>query len=41
MDDFHAHDGKYIASPSNSIMPETPIDNVRHLFEAICEFGGS
>jgi uroporphyrinogen-III decarboxylase len=41
MDDFHAHDGRYIASPSNSIMPETPIDNVRHLFEAIREFGGS
>ena len=39
MDDFHAHDGKYIASPSNSIMPETPIDNVRYLFEAIREFG--
>ena len=41
MDDFHAHDGRFIASPSNSIMPETPIDNVRHLFEAIREFGGS
>ena len=40
MDDFHAHEGKYIASPANSIMPETPVENVWSLFEAIREFGG-
>jgi uroporphyrinogen decarboxylase len=39
MVDFHAHEGRYIASPSNSIMPETPIENVWSLFEAIREFG--
>jgi uroporphyrinogen decarboxylase len=36
---FHAFDGRYIASPSNTIMPETPVENVRALFEAIREFG--
>jgi len=40
MDDFRAHEGRYIAAPSNSIMPETPVENVWHLFEAIREFGG-
>jgi len=37
--DFRGHDGKYIISPSNSIMPETPVENVWTLFEAIREFG--
>lgn len=36
---FHACDGRYIASPSNTIMPETPVENVWALFEAIREFG--
>lgn len=36
---FCAHDGRYIASPSNSIMPETPVGNVEWLFEAIRDFG--
>jgi len=39
MENFHAHEGKYIASPSNSIMPETPVENVWWLLEAIREFG--
>jgi len=39
MKHFHAPEGRYIASPSNSIMPETPIKNVWSLFEAIREFG--
>jgi uroporphyrinogen decarboxylase len=39
MEQFHAHEGRYIASPSNSIMPETPVENVWALFEAIKEFG--
>jgi len=39
MANFHAPEGRYIASPSNSIMPETPIENVWSLFEAIREFG--
>ncbi len=37
--DFHAHEGKYIASPCNTIMPETPVENVWALFEAFDEFG--
>lgn len=41
MDDFHAHEGRFIAAPSNSIMPETPVQNVWWLFEAIREFGGT
>jgi len=39
MDNFNAHDGKYIAAPCNTIMPETPVENVWTLFEAIREFG--
>jgi len=39
MKDFRAWEGRYIASPSNSIMPETPVENVWSLFEAIREFG--
>lgn len=39
MENFRARDGRYIASPSNSIMPETPVENVWSLFEAIREFG--
>jgi len=39
MDRFHAHEGKYLASPSNTIMPETPVENVWSLFEAIRELG--
>jgi uroporphyrinogen decarboxylase len=41
MEHFHAGKGRYIASPSNSIMPETPVENVWALFEAIREFGNS
>jgi len=40
MNSFHAHEGRYIASPANTIMPETPVENVWSLFEAIREFGG-
>jgi len=36
---FHAWEGKYMASPCNTIMPETPVENVWTLFEAIDEFG--
>jgi len=36
---FRAHEGKYMASPCNTIMPETPVENVWTLFEAIREFG--
>jgi len=36
---FQAFEGKYIAAPSNTIMPETPIENVRILCEAIKDFG--
>ena len=39
MANFHAPEGRYVASPSNSIMPETPIENVWSLFEAIRKFG--
>ncbi len=39
MDNFDAHSGGYIAAPSNSIMPETPVENVWHMCEAIREFG--
>lgn len=38
IDSFDAFNGKYIITPSNSIMPDTPVDNVWHLFEAIKEF---
>ena len=36
---FHAHEGRYMASPCNTIMPETPVENVWALFEAIQEYG--
>jgi len=36
---FRAHEGRYIASPASAIMPGTPVENVRALFEAIREFG--
>jgi len=39
MENFHAWEGRYIASPSNTIMPETPVENVWTLFDAIREFG--
>lgn len=39
MENFHAFEGNYMASPSNSIMPETPVEHVWMLFEAIREFG--
>jgi uroporphyrinogen decarboxylase len=32
---FTPHEGRYIYAPSNSIMPETPAENVRSLFEAM------
>jgi uroporphyrinogen decarboxylase len=32
---FTPHEGKYIYAPSNSIMPETPVENVCALFEAM------
>jgi hypothetical protein len=41
MDGFRAHEGRFIAAPSNSIMPETPPENVWALFEAIRELGGA
>ena len=37
---FHAQEGRYMASPCNTIMPETPVENVWALFEAIRELGG-
>jgi len=36
---FRACEGKYIACPCNTIMPETPVENVWALFEAIREYG--
>jgi len=36
---FEANKGKYIACPCNTIMPETPVENVWSLLEAIREFG--
>ena len=39
MNSFRAWEGRYIASPGNTIMPETPVENVWVLFEAIREFG--
>ena len=36
---FDARNGNYMASPCNSIMPETPIENVWAMMEAIEEFG--
>lgn len=39
MKNFRAEQGKYMCCPSNSIMPETPVQNARYLFEAIREFG--
>ena len=37
--DFHAFDGRYIACPGNSIMPETPVENVWAMLKAIGESG--
>ena len=39
VDIFRAHEGKYMFSPCNSIMPETPVENVWTLFEAIRALG--
>ena len=39
INNFRAWEGRYIASPGNTIMPETPVENVWTLFEAIREFG--
>lgn len=39
MEMFHADEGKYMFSPCNSIMPETPVENVWSLFEAIRTLG--
>lgn len=36
---FGADRGKYILAPSNTIMPETPVENVWALFRAFEEFG--
>jgi uroporphyrinogen decarboxylase len=36
---FRAREGRYMASPCNTIMPETPVENVWTLFEAIREYG--
>lgn len=36
---FSAEKGRYMICPSNTIMPETPVENVWHLFEAIREYG--
>jgi uroporphyrinogen decarboxylase len=36
---FHAREGQYMASPCNTIMPETPVENAWILFEAIEEYG--
>lgn len=36
---FRAHEGGYLAGPCNSIMPETPVENVWTLLEAVREFG--
>jgi len=36
---FDARNGMYMASPCNSIMPETPIENVWHMMEAIEAYG--
>jgi hypothetical protein len=38
-DNFRAWEGKYMASPCNTIMPETPVENVWTLYEAFDEFG--
>jgi len=37
---FDAHAGRYLATPANTIMPETPVQNVWALLEAIREYGG-
>ena len=34
---FNAFEGRYICSPSNTIMPETPVENVQALFKAMKE----
>jgi len=39
LDTFRAREGKYMISPCTSIMPETPVENVWTLFEAIREYG--
>jgi hypothetical protein len=36
---FHAQEGRYMASPCTTIMPETPVENVWTLFEAIRAYG--
>ena len=38
---FSPFEGGYIFSPDNSIMPDTPVENVRELFRAVREFGRS
>ena len=35
---FKVFDGRYICMPSNTIMPETPVENVWTLFRAMKEF---
>ena len=37
--EFQAEKGKYMICPSNTIMPETPIESVRTLFDAIRKYG--
>jgi len=39
MENFRAKEGRYMISPSNTIMPETPVANVWTLFEAIRTYG--
>jgi len=36
---FHACEGKYMFSPCNTIMPETPVENIWILFKAIRSLG--
>ena len=38
VDLFGRFDGGYIGSPSQSIMPETPLDNIIALYEALAEY---
>ncbi len=35
---FDAFNGKYMLSPANSVMPETPVENAWHMCEAFDEF---
>ena len=41
MEIFNSPEGGFIAAPANSIMPETPMENIKALFEAVEKYSKS